>query len=228
MSEQTEQKKFELSPSVSIIIAGVIIAGAIVLTNMMPGSSGATLNNNKNGQQAVQQQLSSALYLALAEGLGVDKAKYQACVEAETYQDKVDADSAEAQKAGGQGTPFTLVYDTKTKKTLAFSGALPLAQIKAAIKSVDAEGVAATVRAPSADEHIIGSATAPIVLIEYSDYQCPYCQMIHQTLKQIVGESNGEIAWVYRHFPLYTIHPQAIPAAIASECIPTRYSRPSR
>ncbi len=75
------------------------------------------------------------------------------------------------------------------------------------------------VSAPSASDHIIGSPTAPIVLVEYSDFQCPYCQMVYPTIKQIVDGSNGQIAWVYREFPLTSIHPQAQPAALAAECI---------
>ena len=78
---------------------------------------------------------------------------------------------------------------------------------------------AASIRPPSQNDHIIGSPTAPIVLIEYSDFQCPYCQVIHSTLKKIASESNGQIAWIYREFPLTSIHPQALPAANAAECI---------
>ena len=74
-------------------------------------------------------------------------------------------------------------------------------------------------RVPSAQDHIIGSPAAPLVLIEYSDFQCPYCNVVHPTLKRIVEESNGQIAWVYRHLPLESIHPSAKPAAIASECV---------
>jgi protein-disulfide isomerase len=77
----------------------------------------------------------------------------------------------------------------------------------------------ANVPAPKADEHIIGRADAPIVLVEYSDFQCPYCQMIHPTLKKIVSESDGQIAWVMRNFPLTSIHPQALPGAHAAECV---------
>lgn len=75
------------------------------------------------------------------------------------------------------------------------------------------------VSAPSDTDHRYGSANAPIVLIEYSDFQCPFCARVHTTLKQVVDESNGEVAWVYRHLPLESIHPQARPGAIASECV---------
>jgi protein-disulfide isomerase len=77
----------------------------------------------------------------------------------------------------------------------------------------------ANVPAPSASDHIRGSLNAPIVLVEYSDFQCPYCQMVHPTLKRLVDESNGQIAWIYREYPLTSLHPQAQPAALAAECI---------
>jgi protein-disulfide isomerase len=85
----------------------------------------------------------------------------------------------------------------------------------------DAAQLPTSVNVPtaSASDHIVGSPSAPIVLIEYSDFQCPYCQMVHPTLKRIVSESNGEVAWVMRNFPLTSIHPQAKPAALAAECV---------
>ncbi len=124
----SETKKFELNPSVAILIAGVIIAGAIVFT--------------KQGAPSV----------------------------------------------GGNAAPAPTIS-------------------------------AADIRPPTAGDHIVGSLDAPIVLIEYSDFQCPFCSMVHPTIKRIVSESNGKIAWVYRQFPLTSIHPEATPAANASECI---------
>ena len=89
----------------------------------------------------------------------------------------------------------------------------------AAVAGAPSPAVAISVRSPSLQDHIIGSPDAPVVLIEYSDFQCPFCQIIHPNLKKIVQDSNGQIAWVYRNFPLDSIHPQARPAAEASECI---------
>lgn len=122
-----EEKKFELSPSISILVAGVLIAGAIIFVNLNPSQ----------------------------------------------------------QVALPQGEPT----------------------------------VQANVPPPQAEDYIVGLPTAPIVLIEYSDFQCPFCSMIHPTLSRIVEESNGEIAWIYRHLPLESIHPQAYPSALAAECI---------
>jgi protein-disulfide isomerase len=68
------------------------------------------------------------------------------------------------------------------------------------------------------DDHIIGNPNAKIVLVEYSDFECPFCQRFHPTMQQIMEEYGDDVAWVYRHFPL-SFHPNARPAAITSECV---------
>jgi protein-disulfide isomerase len=90
-----------------------------------------------------------------------------------------------------------------------------------AVNTAGAQNLPANVNvsAPSAQDHIIGDPNAPIVLIEYSDFQCPFCSMVYPTIKNIVDQSGGKIAWVMRNFPLTSIHPQANPAANAAECI---------
>ena len=67
-------------------------------------------------------------------------------------------------------------------------------------------------------DHIRGNLKkADVVVVEYSDFQCPFCERHHPTLQQLKDEYGDRIAWVYRHFPL-SFHPEAMPAAIASEC----------
>lgn len=63
-----------------------------------------------------------------------------------------------------------------------------------------------------------GNTDAAITIVEFSDYQCPFCSKVHPTIKRIVDESQGEIKWEYRHLPL-SIHAQAVPAALAAECV---------
>ena len=70
----------------------------------------------------------------------------------------------------------------------------------------------------TADDHIRGDKDAPISTVEYSDYECPFCARFHPTVVQILEEYAGQVNWVYRHFPLTSIHAQATPAAIAAEC----------
>ncbi len=68
-------------------------------------------------------------------------------------------------------------------------------------------------------DHIRGKKDAEVVLIEYSDYQCPFCSRFHPTVQQVLKEYGDKVAWVYRHFPLDQLHPKARPTAIASECV---------
>lgn len=71
----------------------------------------------------------------------------------------------------------------------------------------------------SNDDHVRGSRDAQVYLIEYSDLQCPYCAQFHSTAQQAVDDYDGKVAWVYRHFPLETLHPNAREAANAAECV---------
>lgn len=69
------------------------------------------------------------------------------------------------------------------------------------------------------DEHIRGNKNASVFIIEYSDMECPFCARFHPTVQQVLDEYGDDVAWVYRHFPLDMIHPNARPAAVASECV---------
>lgn len=76
----------------------------------------------------------------------------------------------------------------------------------------------ATASRITAEDHIYGNRDATYTIIEYCDLEGPFCQRFHTTLKDIVDNSNGTVAWVYRHFPLESIHPNARPAANTAEC----------
>ena len=67
-------------------------------------------------------------------------------------------------------------------------------------------------------DHIKGSIDAPVTIVEYSDFDCPFCSRFHDAMNDIVA-TNENVAWVYRHFPLEQLHPQAELVAIASECV---------
>jgi protein-disulfide isomerase len=68
-----------------------------------------------------------------------------------------------------------------------------------------------------ADDHILGPENAPITLIEYGDFECPYCGQAHQVLQDLLEESGPQVRFVFRHFPLIQIHPNAEVAALAAE-----------
>jgi len=65
--------------------------------------------------------------------------------------------------------------------------------------------------------HQEGSVNAPIKLIEFSDFQCPYCKKLEPELKNLLKKYNGKMEIIYHYFPL-PAHPQAFQAAKAAEC----------
>lgn len=73
------------------------------------------------------------------------------------------------------------------------------------------------VREADDTDHVYGPANAPITLIEYSDFECPYCRRHFETVNQIKAEFKDKVRVVFRHFPL-DFHPNAQKAAEASEC----------
>ncbi|NJL47991.1 MAG: thioredoxin domain-containing protein [Leptolyngbyaceae cyanobacterium SM2_5_2] len=61
-----------------------------------------------------------------------------------------------------------------------------------------------------------GNPEAQIVLFKFSDFQCPYCAVTAGHMKTFVGKQEGELLYVYKHFPLTQIHPEAVPSAKAA------------
>ncbi len=77
------------------------------------------------------------------------------------------------------------------------------------------------------DDPVFGNENAPVTMIEFSDYQCPFCRKFWtETLPQIKSEyiDTGKVKFVYRDFPLNSIHPSAQAAAETAECVRDNYS----
>jgi len=89
-------------------------------------------------------------------------------------------------------------------------------------KAPEQTGSTDDVRPVSSDDHILGNPNASVVIVEYSDFECPFCKGFHGTMNQVMDEygTDGQVAWVYRHFPLDQLHPvKARAEAVASECV---------
>lgn len=77
---------------------------------------------------------------------------------------------------------------------------------------------AASIRPIQEGEALRGNPEASVDIIEYSDFECPFCLRHIDTLDRILAEYGDQVRLAYRHFPLHSIHPQAQKAAEASEC----------
>jgi protein-disulfide isomerase len=69
----------------------------------------------------------------------------------------------------------------------------------------------------SEDDHIQGPPDAPVTLVEYGDFQCPYCRAAHFVIKNVQADMGDDLRFVFRHMPLTQVHPMAEVAAEASE-----------
>ncbi|MFA6251425.1 MAG: thioredoxin domain-containing protein [Candidatus Paceibacterota bacterium] len=199
-------KQFKITTPVAIVIAGFLVMVGIILTNNM-GGSGVTKEKT------------------LSEQVGVSKEKFAACVEAvdsESLADKIQTSVESAMKAvpaDQRGTPYSVIVGSNGVKT-EIRGAESYESIEKAISEV-LSGTVATkyegeIPPVDATDHVWGNSTAQVTIIEYSDFECPYCKSFHTTLKKVVDNSAGNVNWVYRHWP---IHQNSFEKLVAAECI---------
>lgn len=66
-------------------------------------------------------------------------------------------------------------------------------------------------------DHIRGTIDAPVMLLEYGDFECPFCARAYEVVKAIEAQMGNQICFAFRHFPLSSVHPNAQPAAEAAE-----------
>lgn len=70
----------------------------------------------------------------------------------------------------------------------------------------------------AATGHPLGPPDAPVRMVVFSDFQCPFCAAAVEEIDRLSHESDGRITVVFRHFPIESIHPHAFAAAVAAEC----------
>lgn len=108
------------------------------------------------------------------------------------------------------------------------AGSLYYSNLKVGSQGPKTAGLAVTTDSASAKEmrpiteadHILGNPNADVIIVEYSDTECPYCKQFQQTLERVMDEygKDGKVAWVYRHFPIDSLHSRARKEAEATEC----------
>src|SRR5271169_3465651 len=69
----------------------------------------------------------------------------------------------------------------------------------------------------STKDHMQGPLTAPVILVEYGDYECPSCREAYRILKEVKKRMGNRLCFVFRNFPLDKMHPHAFAAAVAAE-----------
>ncbi len=202
-------KKQKITTPTAIIVAGFLVMLAILITS---GRSNSKVDSSKEDK-------------TLSAQVGVSKDKLATCmsnIDKDALSKSIGTSVESAMKAvpeNQRGTPYSVIIGKNGVKT-EIRGADSIENVKKLIDEVNAGKVTneykGEISAVTAEDHIIGSIDAPIVIVEYSDYECPYCKAFQATLNKLVTESNGNIAWVYRHWP---IHQNSFEKLVAAECV---------
>ena len=89
---------------------------------------------------------------------------------------------------------------------------------KVSVSDIDVNAIqTASEKSGNIADHVFGKADSKVVLIEYGDFQCPTCGAVHPIVQPLTEKYKDQIAFVFRNFPLTTIHPNARAAAAAAE-----------
>ncbi len=219
------------------------------LDNLHPNARAAAAAARCAGEQALYWEMHDvifdnqanwaendpALVLAdLAAELGLDINSFNECVDSHKYDDVVQANLEEGMQLGVTGTPAFFINGFPVSGAQPFSvfeygiglaeeGTLADAYVprEAAAQPTAVPQPSGPVNVPIEGAYSIGDPDAPVVMVEYTDFQCPFCSRhFQQTFPQIKANfiDTGLVRYVFKDFPLTSIHPQAVGAAVAARC----------
>ncbi len=170
------------------------------------------------------------MFSGYAGDIGLDEADFSSCLESGRHDQSVEANVNEARSLGIGGTPFFFVDGYP------LNGARPLEHFQIAVELAEEGRLAEAFTPPDepepqepsgpqdvpiGDAFSIGDPNAPVTIVEYTDFQCPYCSRhFQETYPQIIDNyvDEGLVRYVFKDFPLNNIHPQASLAAQAARC----------
>lgn len=167
---------------------------------------------------------------SLARKTGLDMNQFEECLESERYDRTILDNKSEGIQKGVQGTPSVFINDQ------AVNGAYPYEHFEALVESIldptkPAPAIPAAKRPAPAPERppaevkftdlegrpALGPKNAPVTIVEYSDFMCPFCKRVTPTIEQLYKNYKGKIRRVWRHYPL-SFHQGADRIHEASEC----------
>ncbi len=214
------------STQVAILLGSVMVAVAVLMHGgiiklgkpTQPQQAAPTAAQPAAPQQAKTEADIVKGLKSLAGQLKLDQGKFDSCLDSGNKASLVQADLDEGSKAGVNGTPAFFINGRL------ISGAVPFEQFKSVIEEELSGSAAGSVQRETVgngDLPSLGKASAKVTLVEFSDYQCPFCaRHFTQTEQQLNKEyiDTGKVKFYYRDFPLPQIHPGAQKSAEAARC----------
>jgi len=161
--------------------------------------------------------------VAAATEAGLDIPTWQACRGTAAPAARVAEDLALGSAAGVSGTPTFLVNGTPVV------GAVPLPVLSAAVSVALTSAVGSGLPQasyyatafpdlPVLDSPVRGPGDAWVTVVEFGDFECPYCGEEEPVVEELLAEGGSQVRLVWKNFPLAAIHPHAEDAAVAAEC----------
>lgn len=217
-----------MSAPIAILIGSVIVSTSILVSGgvislktpakQAQGDQVAPVAQAPQQPQAKTPEIMVNNLKSYAKQAGLDQGKFDKCLDSGEKAKVVTDDASDAQTLGVGGTPSFFINGRAL-----FIGAAPFEQFK---KVIDEElnGTAGTVERKTVkvgDLPALGKENAPVTLIEFSDFQCPFCGRFYSGAEaQIKKEyvETGKVKIYYRDFPLIQIHPGAQKGAEAGRC----------
>lgn len=225
-NKQLESQQINPAMIAVLVFAGFFVGTLSARIDSLNNGGGTS---NSAGNSFADKQIAKIVSELESD---IDEEAFFECYSNKETTDEVQEDEKSGRATGIRGTPGTILVDTETNKAVIFGGAVPVATIKNYVDHIiDGSEITATNKGSfgefeegvnftevSNSDHVRGSRDARLVMIEYSDYECPYCATFHKTAQSIVNDYKGDVAWAFRHFPLDNIHKNARTYAIAAEC----------
>lgn len=200
----------------AIVIAALLVAGSIWFSKKGASPSG-TAPKTGTVQYTVDDLKKWAAKIKL------NKSEFSTCLDSGKYAGRVTKDRDGGVLLEVSGTPSFFING------VALVGAQPIEEFRRVIEDALLGPASSVVKNKTPiksvvlteEDHVLGSADAPVTIVEYSDFQCPFCRnFFEQTYGTLKKEyiDTGKAKLVYRHYPLSEIHPIANKSGEAVEC----------
>lgn len=226
---------------ITVTPAHLILVGLLIIAAFLIGTLYTKVQYlEKNGTTAAAPAAPNAKYksfddamAALAKSIHIDSNKLVSCMNSGKEKSVIDADVSQGTALGVNGTPAFFIngrllggafpYDSFKEiidKELAGTATDNVTDYSQTLQSAAKSGAFDPVpkNVTVGNAHTQGKGGAPITIVEFSDFQCPYCEQAYPTVQQIQKDYGDKVLFAYKYFPLVSIHPHAEKTAEAAQC----------